>query len=74
MKRLSIIACALLTACGGDAPDPAPTVATAEVIRGGFSLEREDHAVPVIGPTRVEHEAEATCVALMSLDQNPEGL
>lgn len=60
MKRLSIIACALLAACGGDAPAPAPTVATAEVIRGGFSLEREDHTVPVVGETRVEQEATAT--------------
>lgn len=49
----------LLVACGSDAHDPAPTVATAEVIRGGFTLTREGDAEPVVARTRVEQEAEA---------------
>lgn len=47
-----------LAACD-DPPPPAPTVATAEPVRGGFVLEREDHEEPVLGPTRVEREATA---------------
>jgi Ca-activated chloride channel family protein len=57
--RHAILLTALtLSACGDD-HDPAPTVATAEVIRGGFTLTREDHTEHVIDRARVENEAEA---------------
>lgn len=49
---------ALLAACGSD-HDPAPTVATAEVIRGGLTLEREGHEERVLATARVEDGAEA---------------
>ena len=56
-------ACAVLlpvaVACGGSAPAPAPTVATAEPIRGAFTLERESFTTAVDAPTRVEQESVA---------------
>lgn len=52
-----------LGGCGDDAHDPAPTVATAEVIRGGFTLEREDDTERVVGMARVEQEAVAATAA-----------
>ncbi len=42
-----------------DPPPPAPTVAVAEPVRGGFTLSREGHDESVLGPTRVEQEATA---------------
>ena len=59
MKRfvLALVAFALV-ACD-EPPPPAPTVASAEPVRGAFSLEREGHEEVVLGPTRVEHEAAA---------------
>ncbi|RLB57255.1 MAG: hypothetical protein DRJ42_00720, partial [Deltaproteobacteria bacterium] len=46
-----------LAACGDDDPaPPAPTVAMAEVIRGGFSLTRGERVTPVVAPARVEEE------------------
>ena len=58
MKRASVFLALLLAACGSD-HDPAPTVATAEVIRGGFTLERDGDAERVIDTARVEEGAEA---------------
>ncbi len=55
-----VMAAALgLAACDPDIPDPAPTVATADVIRGGFSLMRGEHRERVIDHARVEQGAEA---------------
>ncbi len=51
-----------LAACGDDIA-PAPTVAVAEAIRGGFTLTREDHATNVAGTTRVERESIAATAA-----------
>lgn len=56
--RTTLLSLALLSACGED-HDPAPTVATAEVIRGGFTLTRDDHVEHVIDRARVENEADA---------------
>ncbi len=57
--RPAIAICALaLCACGSDHV-PAPTVASAEVIRGAFTLERDDHEERVVGTARVENQAEA---------------
>ena len=56
LTQLSLSLSLLVAACG-DAPEPAPTVAVARVIRGGFEIEREDHIIPVRGPTRVEQES-----------------
>ena len=53
----SLLAALLLIACGSD-HDPAPTVATAEVIRGGLTIERNDETERVSGAARVEQEAE----------------
>ncbi len=47
-----------VAACGSD-HDPAPTVATAEVIRGGFTLSRGGHDERVVDTARVEGDAEA---------------
>ena len=49
----------LLAACGGSDHAPAPTVASAEVIRGGFTLEREGHSERVVDSARVENQASA---------------
>jgi Ca-activated chloride channel family protein len=58
--RAAIVLSALWSAaCGGDVAPPAPTVATAEVIRGGFTLEREGQSSRVVAEARVENEAEA---------------
>jgi tetratricopeptide (TPR) repeat protein len=50
---------ASLAACGS-APDPGPTVALAEVVRGEMTLEREGAAETVRGPARVEQGATAS--------------
>ena len=57
MTRVALLA-SLLVGCGGD-HDPQPTVATATVIRGGFTLTRGDDEERVIETARVENEAEA---------------
>ena len=46
----------VLAACGGSVPtaDPAPTVATAEIVRGEMSLTREGTTEIVTGRARVE--------------------
>jgi len=61
----ALVTCLLaaLVACGQDAPDPAPTVATAEPIRGAFVITREDHETPVRGDTRVEESASVATAA-----------
>ncbi|MEZ4336715.1 MAG: AgmX/PglI C-terminal domain-containing protein [Sandaracinaceae bacterium] len=56
------LACGLLGACDEDV-DPAPTVATASVIRGGFTLSRDDHTERVVAEARVERGAEAATAA-----------
>ncbi|MBX3270432.1 MAG: AgmX/PglI C-terminal domain-containing protein [Sandaracinaceae bacterium] len=56
------LACALGAGCDEDV-DPAPTVATASVIRGGFTLEREGQSERVVGEARVERGAEAVTAA-----------
>lgn len=58
MKRACLFVA--LVACGGSAPEPAPTVATAEPIRGSFQLERESFTTQVDTPTRVEEESVAS--------------
>ncbi|MFK7985118.1 MAG: AgmX/PglI C-terminal domain-containing protein [Sandaracinaceae bacterium] len=57
--KTTLILCLLtaLAGCGSD-HDPSPTVATAEVIRGGFTVEVGDDATQVIATARVENEAE----------------
>ena len=55
---LSAFATGLATGCGDDHA-PAPTVATAEVIRGGFVLARGDHEERVRGSARIEQGASA---------------
>ena len=54
-----LVVCLALAGCDPDLPEPAPTVATADVIRGGFTLVREEHPQRVLGDTRVEQGAEA---------------
>jgi len=51
-----------LVACGSKA-DPAPTVGLAQVIRGGFTLERAGRSERVRGPARVEDGAKVTAGA-----------
>jgi tetratricopeptide (TPR) repeat protein len=59
-SRIAIVCSALFVlACGGDVAPPAATVATAEVIRGGFTLERAGQTSRVVAEARVENEAEA---------------
>lgn len=58
MKRACLSV--LLIACGGSAPEPAPTVATAEPIRGAFQLERESFTTQIETPTRIEEESVAS--------------
>lgn len=58
MNRLCVAL--LLIGCGGSAPEPAATVATAEPIRGGFQLERQSFTTNVDVPTRVEIESTAS--------------
>lgn len=58
-RRLVVALLACVTVGCGDPPPPAPTVAVAEVIRGSFRLEREEHSQPVSGPTRVEQQSTA---------------
>ncbi len=53
----------ILAGCGGGHHDPAPTVATAEVIRGGFTLERDGNDERVVDRARVEDHATATTAA-----------
>ena len=62
-KLRQVLLCAVLAAGCGDDHDPAPTVAIAEVIRGGFTLEREGHEERVVARSRVENEAEAITAA-----------
>jgi hypothetical protein len=58
-----VVLCVIaLSACGSD-HDPAATVATAEVIRGGFTLRSGDHEERVIDQARVENQAEAKTAA-----------
>ncbi len=59
-RGLGALALSLLlaSACGSDHV-PAPTVASAEVIRGAFTLEREGHSERVVGTSRVENQAQA---------------
>ncbi|MGE0784565.1 MAG: AgmX/PglI C-terminal domain-containing protein [Sandaracinaceae bacterium] len=54
---------ALLGACGGNDHAPAPTVATAAVIRGGSTLTRGDDPESVTSTARVENEAEVATAA-----------
>ncbi len=59
-QRLSALVL-MMAACGGsNEPPPAMTVATAEPIRGTYTLEREEFTWPVVGPMRVEEGASAT--------------
>jgi tetratricopeptide (TPR) repeat protein len=65
MKRNDIglaLVLVIASACGSD-HDPAPTVATAEVIRGGFTLERDGNEERVVDRARVEHRATAITAA-----------
>ncbi|MEM9067181.1 MAG: AgmX/PglI C-terminal domain-containing protein [Myxococcota bacterium] len=52
--RRATFALVFAIACGSSAPPPAPTVATAEPVRGGFALEREDFTWNVTSDTRAE--------------------
>lgn len=62
LNRSLALSCVLLAcACGdGDPLAPAPTVATAEPIRGALTLQREGHEEAVHEPTRVESAATVT--------------
>ncbi|MCC7537019.1 MAG: AgmX/PglI C-terminal domain-containing protein [Deltaproteobacteria bacterium] len=53
----------VLAACGGESLPPAPTVGTADVIRGGFTVSRGDDPRTVRGSIRVERGATVTTAA-----------
>lgn len=64
LARAISVSCAVslasaLAGCGGEPPPPAPTVASAEPIRGSFEIARGGAAKTVVGPLRVERGATA---------------